>query len=191
MADHTSRMPIFCHDNEGSEESMEGPSSISVVEGGSSRQAKIWEFILTFDSFKTSTSYKNNENGKPTLESIKYIILPIWWGDYNITDSSLIMDPAKVVKTFETNQPYYADMSWGKMPDGVTYEALPQELFHVSSVSPNFGEMKDAAREIILNKGFVEGEDYDCICLMYFKAQSGPFDGGGGWASVNGKYTYI
>ena len=177
-------------DNQDTEESVEMSSSSSIVEA-SSRQVKIWEFMLTFDSFKTSVSYKNNEYGKPTLENIKYIILPIWWNDYNMTDPSNVMDPAKVVSSFEINKPYYIDMSWGKMPNGVTWQVLPQELLPVSSVSPTFGDTKDATKDILLNKGFIEEVDYDAICLMYFKAQSGPFDGGGGWASVNGTCIFV
>ena len=177
-------------DNQDTEESVEMLSSSTIVEGFS-RQAKIWEFILTFDSFKTSVFYKNNEYGKPTLEYLKYIILPIWWSDYDITNPSTVMDPAKVVSSFELNKPYYIDMSWGKMPNGVTWQVLPQEIFPISSVSPTHDDTKEATKDILLNKGFVEGVDYNATCLMYFHAQSAPLNNGGGWASVNGTYILI
>ena len=171
--------------NDALEQSMTISLSSTATKG--KRQKEIWDFISTFDSFKTSSSFKNDEKGKPTLENFKYIILPIWWSDYDITDPSRKMDPDTVVSSFEKNQPYYIDMSWGKMPNGVTWESLPQELFDISSVSPSHRETASSARNIISQKGFTKGVHYDGICLMYYSAQDGPFKGNGGVATVNGE----
>ena len=174
---------LFSHD--ALEQSMK--ISLSSTATNSQRQKQIWDFISTFDSFKTSSSYKNDDNGRPTLDNFKYMVLPIWWSDYDVNDPSRLMDPDAVNASFVLNQPYYVDMSWGKMPNGVTWQSLPQTLFDVSSVSPNFGDTASSARNIVSNLGFIKGVDYDGICLMYFTAQDGPFKGAGGWASVNGE----
>ena len=154
---------------------------------GDQRQKQVWELISTFDSFKNSSSFKNDEYGKPTLDNFKYIVLPIWWSDQDTTDPSKKMNPATVVLPFEENQAYYIDMSWGKMTNGVTWKLLPQEMFDISSISPNFHDTDSRAREILSQKGFKKGVDYDGICLTYYTSQSGPFSGSGGWGSVNGE----
>ena len=141
-----------------------------------SRQKEVWDFISTFDSYKTSASY-TNVNGKPTLTKFKYIIVPIWWSDMDTSDPDNAMDPDKVVASFIYNQQYYIDMSWGILPNGVTFQALEQQLFTVSSEAPNFGETDQSTRDLLDSKGFVKGVDYDGICLMYFLSQSGPFSG--------------
>ena len=161
--------------------------SLSRVATNNQRQKKVWDFISTFDSYKTSSSYKNDENGKPTLENFRYIILPIWWSDYDTNDPSRTMSPVTVILPFEENQPYYIDMSWGKMTNGVTWKLLSQELFDISSIFPNFDDTDSSARNILALKGFTKGADYDGICLTYYTAQSGPFSGAGGWGSVNGE----
>ena len=168
-------------------QSMEVPSLEGITTTNIQRQKKVWDLISTFDSFNTSISYKNDANGRPTLENYKYIILPIWWSDYDTSDPVKTMDPARVVSPFEKNQPYYIDMSWGKMTDGVTWKLLQQEMFDISSVSPDFGNTASSTRNILSQKGFREGVDYDGICLTYYTAQSGPFSGAGGWGNVNGE----
>ena len=155
----------------------------------SSRQKEVWDFIATFDSYKTSPSY-SNLNGRPTLQSFKYVIVPIWWNDMDTSNLSFQMDPTSVVASFETNQQYYIDMSWGKMTAGVEYTALEQKLFSISSEAPSFGDTESSTRSIVDAEGLVKDVDYNGICLMYFTSQSGPFSGAGGWGDVNSDGMY-
>ncbi len=143
------------------------------------RQREIWDFISTFDSYKTSSSYKTNNIGRPTLENFKYVIVPIWWSDVDTTDSRYIMDPNEVIDSFQPNQQYYIDMSWGEMPNGVTYEAFEQQLSDVSSVSPSWGDTKEFARRYVDGQGYIKDVDYTGIGTMYYSAQNGPFSNGG------------
>lgn len=105
----------------------------------------------------------------------------------NTADPNFQMDPATVEASWITNKQYYIDMSWGKMPNGVTYEKLDQQLFDVSSVNPSWDDTETSANNLVENKGYVENVDYNGVALMYFASQSGPFSGAGGWAGVNGK----
>ena len=157
----------------------------SNIETNEDRQKQNWDFISTFDSFKTSVSYTPLD-GKPTLENFKYIVLPIWWSDMDTSDSSLRMDPSAVAASFIYNQQYYSDMSWGKMTNGVTYEVMDQRLFASSSVEPSFWDTESNAQKVVDDAGYVNDEDYNGICLMYFVAQAGVFSGAGGWAGING-----
>jgi hypothetical protein len=143
------------------------------------RQEQIWDFISTFDSYKTSVSYKKNKYGRPTLENFKYLIVPIWWSDVDTTDPAYIMDPNEVINSFKPNQQYYIDMSWGEMPKGVVYEAFDQQLSGVSSVNPSWGETEAYARGFVYEQKYVEGVDYTGICIMYHTSQDGPFSGAG------------
>jgi hypothetical protein len=143
------------------------------------RQREIWDFISTFDSYKTSSSYKTNNVGKPTLENFKYVIVPIWWSDVDTTDSRYIMDPNEVIHSFQPNQQYYIDMSWGEMPNGVTYEAFEQQLSDVSSVSPSWDDTEAFARRYVDGQGYIKDVDYTGIGIMYYGAQNGPLSNGG------------
>ena len=154
------------------------PSRVSPSIDGLSRQKEVWDFISTFDSYKTSVGYEIVD-GKPTLTNFRYIIVPIWWSDFDITDPEYQMDPDTVLASFVTNKEYYIDMSWGKMPNGVTYEALEQQEFDISSESPSWGETEDSAYRIVGEKGYVQDVDYNGICIMYYVSKSGPFAGAG------------
>ena len=123
-------------------------------------------------------SYKVT-NDKPTLENFKYIIVPCWWSDLDMTDNRWKMDPDEVEGSFIYNKQYYIDMSWGKMANGVTFEAVDQQLLSVSSEKPNFNEVLVEAQKIVDDMGYKELIDYNGIAMMYFVSQSGPFSGAG------------
>lgn len=157
---------------------------VSPFVDANTRQKDVWEFISTFDSYKTSASYKVVD-GKPTLENFKYLVQPIWWSDMDASDPTYQMDPTSIIPTWLESKQYYIDMSWGKMPNGVTYELLEQEQSDISSVEPTFDETSDYAFASVESKGYVKDVDYNGVCLMYFTSQSGVFSGEGGWADIN------
>ena len=151
-------------------------SRIIINTSAEKRQKDIWDFVSTFDSYKTSVSYKVT-NGKPTLENFKYIIVPCWWGDLDTTSNQWKMDPDEMKATFIYNKQYYTDMSWGKMTNGITFELLDPQLLSVSSVAPDFGEMLADAQKIVDDMGYVKDTDYNGVAMLYFPSQSGPFSG--------------
>jgi len=128
-------------------------------------------------------------NGKPTLKTFKYLVLPIWWSDEDSSDSSLTMSPTHIQDIYNQNKQYYDDMSWGKMD--VTFQVLPQTVFTISSASPTFDATYDAAKAIVDSLGYVEDEDFNGINLVYFTAKTGVFSGAGGWAEVNGRFMWM
>ena len=113
------------------------------------------------------------------------MVMPIWWNDESQSDQMNLVDSQSV---FSDNNQYYKDMSWNKMD--VTYEFLSQSVLNVSKASPSFSDTDTAARDALTSLGKVQGVDYDGICLIYNVADSGPFSGYGGWASVNGDFMW-
>ena len=117
------------------------------------------------------------------------MMLPVWWDGENVTDPALTMDPNQIEGIMEIVQQYYVDMSWGKM--NLTWQMLPQQvLTGQTAAAPDFTPTADAARAIV-SAQYTKGVDYDGIALVYFTATSGPFSGGGGWASVNGDFMWM
>lgn len=159
-------------------------SRITVSTSVGKRQKDLWDFVSTFDSYKTSVSYKVI-NGKPTLENFKYIIVPCRWGDLDTTSDQWNMYPDEMKVSFIYNKQYYIDMSWGKMTNGVTFEQLDQQKLSVSSEKPDFDEVYDEAQKIVDDMGYKEFIDYNGIVIMYFVSQSGPFSGYAGKLKVH------
>ena len=89
------------------------------------------------------------------------------------------MDKNKVTTAFDLTKELYDAMSFSKISD-FSYTLLDQTIFTISKNNPGFfGDTITAAREIIQNKGYVKGTDYDQIALVYTKHDSGPFAGAG------------
>ena len=149
----------------------------------------MWEYVAGMEDYKAASPLYSGSEGDLTLSTLHYVLLPIWWSDEDPSDPNLTMDPNQLEGIMQQNQDYYLDMSWDKMD--VTFEIMPQTLFPVSSDGPSFGDTSDAARTIVTDAGLVEDVDYNGIALIYFVAQSGPFAGGGGWASVNGDFMWM
>ena len=73
----------------------------------------------------------------------------------------------------------------------VTAKILSQTVSGISKANPSMTEVKDRATEIVNDSGKVQGEDYDAISVAYRVADSGNLGNGGGWASVNGLFSWV
>lgn len=163
-------------------------ASKPMITTSNDRQVSVWEAIDDFESYKSSIHYSTSgSNGAKTFTRIRYIILPIWWSDEN---TSVTMDQNKVRTAFDLTKEFYDAMSFSKISD-FSYTLLEQTVFTVSQNNPGFGDTSTAAREIIRNRGYVKGTDYDQIALVYNNANSGPFQGSGGWGGVNGDFLWL
>ena len=148
----------------------------------------VQKFVADMETYKAASPLDSGSEGDKTLTYFHFIILPIWWSDYDIDDPDLLIDSNQIEGIMQQSQDYYKDMSWGTMD--VTFEIMAQTHFSVSSDSPDFDNTYEAARTINADAGYVEDVDYNAIGLVYFPSQNGPFSGGGGWGSVNGNFMW-
>lgn len=151
------------------------------------RLKRVWDAINSMDSYKTSTSYQNGVT-RPTLTSIHYFILPIWWSNESPSDPSLTMDTSQISSVMDENYWYYHDMSWGKCQ--VTYTILAQTQIDVSNETPGFDDTQRATRDHIDSLGYEQFVDYDGIIMLHNVPQNPPL-GLGGWGDVNGLFMWM
>lgn len=153
------------------------------------RRELFWTSWANFDSYKTETSMWGDtpRDGRPTLNTMHYILLPIWW-EAEPKNSGTWIEPAQLESVMSEAQRYYDDMSWNQ--NHITFEIWPQEeLIGVTFNDARFGSSARAARARVEAAGYVQFEDYSGIMLVYNPAnpQTTPF-GRGGWANVNGTF---
>ena len=65
--------------------------------------------------FIIGSSTSKSENGKPTLKSVKYMMLPIYWDGEDTADPTNAINLTHIDTIMEEVKQYYIDMSWGKL----------------------------------------------------------------------------
>ena len=148
------------------------------------RHDLFWENYAKKDDWKDLPIFSNNK----TLTNFHYLVLPIWWSNEDENDPNLAMNVS--VSILEETKTFFDEMSWGKFT--MSWDILPQQKFSVSNVNPDFDETKNAAFAILEGLGRVRGDgSFDGVMLIHSRAQNGPLDTGGGWASVNGIFVWM
>jgi len=147
-----------------------------------SGQDSYWELYSQLDSGKNQPIY--NQESKPVLFKFRYIFVPIWWSDENTSDAEKVIQTSQINSVMDYNKIYYNRMSFGKF-NFDEHIILPQTVIPVSSTKPGFGDLENAARNLVTAGGYTANVDYDGIVILYNVAQDGPFQGQGGWGSVN------
>lgn len=92
-----------------------------------------------FTVFEKRHDYKTNNRiwttdspgGQPYFSDLKYMVLPMWWKEDDISDATLTIDIDHVRDTLEFNEDYYDGMSFGKMT--MTHQILEQVQLDVSN----------------------------------------------------------
>lgn len=153
----------------------------SVVVTSTNPLEAFWDTWSRRDDSKTEGSLWSEDL---TLVSMKYVVLPIWWDGES---PQIGYSRSSLESTLSETKEYYADMSWNK--HHLQFQLLDQVvLTGVTRSNADFDNSEAAARAHVASLDLKEFVDYTGIMLVYNLASEGPFEGGGGWANVNGTF---
>lgn len=150
-------------------------------------------FFTNFEKrhdFKTKRIWTRDAPGdQPVLSSFHYIIMPMWWQEMDTTDPNNEIDPDQITTIMTENQNYYDEMSFGKID--VSFGLVEQEHFDLSRAAPSLGDAKTETKAKVTTLGYEKDTDFDGYILVYYGADSGNMNNGGGWGDVNsGKHAF-
>ncbi len=155
----------------------------SLVVNPSDRQKLVWDQDDYFEDYKTYRSFGSTIDGRKTLSSAHYVVLPIYWKGK--TWEHFDMEHIKTVMD-KTVENYYMQ-SFGRFD--LTYELMEQTEFTLSWSA--YFQARNAAIDLIRQKKSYElSVDYDGI-MMFFPPQggSGTFCCIGGLGDVGGSFA--
>jgi len=152
----------------------------------SERSNNVWNIINTMDTYKKGRIFSADSNGRPTLTSYHYVVLPIWWSEEN--SSSIDVD--EIIEALDGAIANHYNQNWGKLE--ITYEILSQHRLDQSKYNPRWYGTFLSVERAIANQGFAKGQDYDGVMMIHNAAESGMFQyDGGGYGEVNGDFATL